>query len=107
MPGPAPEELDRVARVAKPADVGDVPAGLHRHDEVGSGSAAPALEGLLLREHVERVVDLHGGEALGEVTEPLALGELGRVEPSPPIAVLPSAGADVDHACVSARCPDP
>src|SRR5436305_209060 len=58
----------------------------------------PRHERLALRQPVERIVDLDGGEVPGVVLQPAPLRQAGRVEPVPPVLVLPAAGTDEDHA---------
>src|SRR5581483_4859782 len=94
VPGVVDEAGHRLLGVPEALDVGQVAAGLHADDEVVGGGLGPGGEGLRLREAVEGVVDLHRGEAAAVVVEPRPLRQLGRVERTPPVLVLP------------ARCPD-
>src|ERR1700728_2875656 len=74
--------------------MGEVPAGLDRHDEVVGGPLPPALECLPRRQPVEAVVVLHGLVALGVLLEPAALGHFLRVEATSPVAILPAGRSD-------------
>jgi hypothetical protein len=91
-----PEALERLLAVAEPADVGQVAVRLHHEQESLGRHLPPPGERLLFRKHVEGVVDLHDREALGEVRQPLPLGEVLRVEAALPVTVLPAAGPDDD-----------
>src|SRR5512142_2144964 len=84
----------RLSRVAQPAHVGQVPAGLDRHDEVARGPLPPGGERLPRRQPVEAVVVLHRQVAGGVVLEPQALGHALRIQPAPPVAVLPARRPD-------------
>jgi hypothetical protein len=100
---PIHEPGHRLGRVAQPLDVGEVAAHLHGHHEVVRCAGAPVSEGLPLGQPVERVVDLDGGEPVGEVLQPQAHRHVPWVEPVPPRVVLPAGRADVDHVNNRAR----
>jgi hypothetical protein len=92
---------DRLARVAQLPDMGEVPACLHRHDEIVRGANVPAREGAGRGQPIEGVVVLHHQVVRGMVPQPAALRHARRVEPAP-VAVLPAGGADqYGHALAS------
>jgi len=93
---PLHQPPDRLLRLAQPLDVGEEPAGLDRPAEVRRCALPPLPERLELRQPVEGVVALDRGEELDVVLEPEPLRQLGRVEASAPVAVLPARGPD-DH----------
>ncbi len=98
QPGRAVEQPGhRFGRLTQPPDVGEVPAGLHGHHEVGRGPAAPLREHLPTRQPVEGVVHLDRAEPGRVVLEPEPLGNAGRIEPAAPVGVLPTGRADLER----------
>ena len=67
----------------------DVSVCLDGEKEVFRGNFIPVFECLLLRQMIEGVVDFDGIEMLGVIFEPLALGQISRIEPSAPVVVIP------------------
>src|SRR6202007_489587 len=57
--------LQQIRAVAEPGDVGDALGCLECQAEAGRGLTVPASEDPGIRNAVEGVVDLYGGEALG------------------------------------------
>ena len=84
----------RLGRVAQPTHVGQIPAGLDRHDEVVRGPFPPSGERLPRRQPVEAVVVLHGQVVGGVALQPQALGHALGVQSAPPVTVLPARGPD-------------
>src|SRR5207253_10211732 len=92
------EQLERFQRFSEPPDVREESAGLHRDHEPLRRDLAPANERRHLGEAIEGVVQLRRREPRGEEGEPLALWELFGVEATAPVAILPAARPDENHA---------
>jgi hypothetical protein len=69
--------------------VRDVSIGLDGVEKILRGDVVPSLESLLFREVVEGIVDFDGIEMLCLILEPFALGQIGGVEPFPPMVIIP------------------
>ena len=68
-----------LGRLDQAAHVGEIPAHLDRHGEAAGGLRGPLFERFLLRQPIEGTVDLHRGERLGIMAQPIAAaGPAGR-----------------------------
>jgi hypothetical protein len=95
--GALQEPGDRLSRIAKTLDVGEVATGLEGHDEAGGEGLGPRHEGLSRWETVEGVVDLDGGEGPDVVVQPSPYRQVVGIEDTPPVPVLPARCPDVEH----------
>src|SRR5438876_2995633 len=89
--------LDAGARIRQPLHVGEVSASLGREAESVRRSFAPAVHGVRGRQPVEGRVQLHRGEDLRIVLEPLPGRQSLRIEDVAPVVVDVAAGAEMDH----------
>ena len=72
----------------------DVPIGLDGVEKILRRDFVPLLQSLLFRQVVEGIVDFDGIEILGVILEPFALWQVGGIEPSAPVVVIPAGRAD-------------
>src|SRR2546430_8429439 len=93
--------------ILEPAVVRDSPWRLEGELEGRRGLAGPAVDELLGRHSVERVVDLNGLEPRRIVRQHLRCREIGRIEATLPFGVVVAGGADPDHGRWSWSTNDP
>jgi len=77
--------------------MGDKTACLNGEDEPFRRGIMPLLEGLLLRQPVERVIDFHGVEVPGIVAKEVSFRNTGRVEGTDPVLVMPAGSPDMNR----------
>lgn len=85
---------DGFVGIAQPFDVGEKTARLHREHEPGRRALPPLDEALVVRQPVERVVQLDGRERLGVGLQPPPPQNVAGKQDTPPCGVLPSRGSD-------------
>src|SRR6187549_660844 len=90
------ESLYRLLGLAKTLEMGEVPAGLHRHHEPGRRLLLPRRESFRIGQAVERGVGFDRVELRDVVLEPSRCRQPFRVETPTPTLVVPSGAADVD-----------
>jgi hypothetical protein len=78
--------------------MGDKPIGLYNKKEVFGDLLAPVFKSLQLWLMVEGVIYFDGVEMAGVEFEPFALGQIGRIKPPCPVAVMPAGSAYPDIA---------
>lgn len=91
------EPPDWFPSVAKPFDVGYVPARLDGNDEIVRHRITPRTDGLGPRQVVEDAIDLNRLESLGVVGQPAGFGKIVGIEAALPVVVLPSGRPDEDR----------
>ena len=88
---PGREEIgQRRLKASQLEHVRDVPAALDGEQKVRRNRSAPGVAGRRPGQRVEGPIDLDGRESLREITEPLLRRDSCRIEPLPPVRVVPA-----------------
>src|SRR5215210_2831322 len=91
------EPLQSRPQIRQPLEVRQVPARLHREQEIRRALDDPPLDRRDARKPIEGRVDLDAVEQGRVVSEPPAGGQLSRVDALPPMRIVPARAADADR----------
>ena len=93
---PIHQSRHRLRRFSKPLHMGEISACFDGNHEIVGRLLTPFRKGALFGQSVERIVDFDRGEALTVEGQPLGCAHLGRVEPRPPVCIVPARRSDED-----------